>query len=76
MTVNSIETVQSLIDEMQADGTSISSAWEYVNRMNNKKMFAVFTSHQFCDIHCSPFVKNPKQIWAHGKFVSEYSHLN
>lgn len=71
MTVDSIEAVQELIAEMQADGTTVGSAWEYTNTINNKKMFAVFTAHQFCDIHCSPYVKNPKQIWANGEFINE-----
>ncbi len=76
MTVNSIETVQELIEEIQADGTMVGSAWEYINAMNNQKMFAVFTTHQFCDIHCSPTVKNPERIWACGKYIDKYEYLN
>ena len=76
MTVNSIETVKSFIEEMQAEGTAIGSAWEYTNGMDNKKMFAVFPAQQFCDIHCSPFVKNPEQIWGYGKFMGKYTNLN
>jgi len=76
MTVQSIETVKSLIDEMQANGEEVGSAWEYVNGMNNKKMFTVFTANQFCDMHCSPSVKQPKQIWGGGKFLGEYADLN
>jgi len=75
MTVNKIETVQHLIEEMQADGDA-GSAWEYTNGMNKKKMFAVFTDSQTCDIFDSPFVQNPKQIWVEGKFLGEYAHLN
>lgn len=76
MTIHNIETVQTLIDEMQADGTMIGSVWKFVNSMDNKTMFAVFTAHQFCDMHCSPNVKNPERIWAHGKFIGDYTHLN
>ncbi len=75
MTVNSIETVQELISEMKAEGTAIGSVWEYVNGMNNKKMFAVFAALQYCDIYDSPFVKNPEQIWANGEFRGKYTNL-
>lgn len=76
MTVNKIETVQELIEEMQADGTGVNSAWEFTNTMNGKVMFAVFPSSQFCDIHCSPNVKDPEIIWEFGKYVGKYTHLN
>lgn len=76
MTVQSIETVQALIEEMQGDGTGVGSAWEYINGMNKKKMFAVFTESQVCDIFDAPFVQNPKQIWADGNYLGEYEYLN
>ena len=76
MTVLTIETVQGLIEEMQAEGTMIGSVWEYTNIMNNKKMFAVFPARQFCDIRCSSAVKDPKIIWEFGKYVGKYAHLN
>lgn len=76
MTVQSIETVQELIEEMQSDGTGVGSAWEYTNKMNKRNMFAVFAESAFCDIFNSPNVQNPKQIWAEGKFIGEYEHLN
>lgn len=76
MTVNSIETVQSLIEEMQGQGAGVGSAWEYINGMNKKKMFAVFATSAYCDIFESPFVKNPKRIWADGKFIGEHEYLN
>lgn len=76
MTVNSIETVQDLIQEFQADGTLMGSAWEYTNGMNGKRMFAVFTARQFCDIHCSPHVKKPEIVWEFGKYAGKYAHLN
>lgn len=76
MTVNKIETVQHLIKEMQADGTGVGSAWAYKNGMNKKKMFAVFAPSAVCDIFDSPFVQNPKQIWADGKYLGEYANLN
>lgn len=76
MTVNKIETVQHLIEEMQSDGTGVGSAWEYINAMNKKKMFAVFAPSAVCDIFSSPYVQNPKQIWADGKYLGEYENLN
>ena len=76
MTVNSIETVQNLIEEMQSDGTGVGSAWEYTNSMNNKIMFAVFAPSAVCDIFDSPFVEQLVQIWAEGKFISKYKYLN
>ena len=76
MTVNSIETVQELIEEMQASGTAVGSAWRYTNKFGRYEMFAVFTASQFCDIHQSPNVLNPELIWTKGKFIGEYEHLN
>lgn len=76
MTVNSIETLIDLIDEMIGQGMAVVSAWKYTNSMNNKVMFAVFTESQICDIHQSPYVKDSVQIWVEGKFIGEYAHLN
>ena len=76
MTVDSIETVQDLIEEMQAEGTAVGSAWEFTNTVNDKIMFAVFPASQFCDIHQSPNVRHPELIWKKGKFIGEYEHLN
>lgn len=76
MTVHSIETVQELIEELQGQGMAVGSAWEYTNTMNNKVMFAVFTSDQFCDIPQAPHAEQPVQIWAEGKFIGKYKHLN
>lgn len=74
--MQTIETVQALIEEMQGQGVTVSSAWEYTNGMNKKRMFAVFADSQVCDIYDSPFVQKPKQIWAEGKFLGEYADLN
>jgi len=76
MTVNSIEVVQKLIEEMQELGEEIGSAWEYTNSMNNKIMFAVFPSSQVCDIYQSPYVRNPELIYKKGKFAGKYEYLN
>lgn len=76
MTISSIEATQNLIEEMQADGIAIGSAWEYTNAMNKKRMFAIFTASQFCDIHQSPAVQDPELIWTEGKFIGKYEHLN
>lgn len=76
MTVQTIETVQGLIEEMQAEGTAVGSVYEYTNIMNKKKMFAVFPASQFCDIYQSPAVKDPELIWTEGKFIGKYTDLN
>ena len=76
MTVNKIETVQELIEEMQSEGTTVGSAWEYTNVNNNKVMFAVFSKSQFCDIFQNAFIRNPVLIWESGKFIGKYEHLN
>lgn len=76
MTVNKIETVKELIDEMNY-GRDCGSAWEYINTMNNQKMFAVFPASQTCDIFDSPYVKEPKQIWSQETgFMGDYEYLN
>ena len=72
MTVFSIETVQALIVE----GGLIDSVWEYTNRMNNKKMFAVFMANQYIDVLNNLNIKDPELIWTEGKFLGEYEHLN
>lgn len=76
MTVSSIETVQKLIEEMQAGNTAVGSAWEFINGLNGKRMFAVFATSQFCDIYQSGFVQEPELLWEAGKFIGKYSHLN
>ena len=76
MTVYTIETVFDVIVEMQEHHINIGSVWEYTNAGNNKKMFAIFTVSQCCDIHDNPYVNNPKLIWTEGKFINDYSYLN
>ena len=73
MTVKSIEVVRELIEEMEGSGEHVGSAWEFTNTMNNQKMFAVFPASQICDIFESPCVRDPKRIWADGKFLGEYA---
>lgn len=75
MTVDTIEIVQELIEEMQEDGLAIDSAWEYTNKTNNKIMFAIFMPG-FCDIQQSPCVKDSELIWSDGEFIGKYKHLN
>jgi hypothetical protein len=74
MTIQKIETVKKLIEEMGSE--NVGSVWEYINGMNNQTMFAVFSKNQPCDIFSSPFVKEPKQIWLDGIFLDEYEYLN
>jgi len=76
MTVNTIETVKAVIEEIEADGYKVDSAWEYTNAMNQQTMFAVFPLGQPCDIYQSPCVQNPKLIWQNGHFVGKYTYLN
>ncbi|KKK56015.1 hypothetical protein LCGC14_3068790 [marine sediment metagenome] len=76
MTVKTIETAIKLIDEMKGFGEPAGSVWQYTNSMNNKEMFAIFPARQHCDIHGSPCVKNPVQIWGAGQWLPPFDHLN
>lgn len=73
MTVDTIKTVIKLLIELDSEA---STAWEYVNAMTGKKMFAVFTKSQVCDIFMSPSVRDPVPIWTKGKFIGKYAYLN
>lgn len=76
MTVDTIIRVKALLDEVQGQGRRIVSVWKYVNRMNNKTMFAVFTESCYCDIFESPAVLRPRLIYRSGKFIGEYKFMN
>lgn len=76
MTVDTIIRVKDLIDEIQGDGGHVVSAWQYVNRMNNKIMFAVFTDACYCDIFESPAVLRPKLIFRSGHYIGKYKFMN
>ena len=76
MTVDSIIRVKDLIDEIRADGGHVVSAWKYVNAMNNKVMFAVFTDACYCDIFESPAVLRPRLIFRSDKYIGEYKFMN
>jgi len=76
MTVDTIERLKALVDEVRDTPVLIVSAWEYTNRMNNKIMFAAFTVWCHCDILESPAVRRPKLIYRSGKFRGKYEYLN
>lgn len=76
MTVDSIIRVKDLIDEINADGGHVVSAWKYVNAMNNVTMFAVFTDLCYCDIFESPAVLRPKLIYRSDHYIGEYKFMN
>ena len=76
MTVDTITRVKDLLDEIHAAGGRVVSIWKYVNTMNNKTMFAVFTEACYCDIFESPAVLRPKLIYRSGHFIGEYKFMN
>lgn len=76
MTVETIQRLKALVDEVAGTSGQIVSAWVYINRMNNKTMFAAFTASQFCDIFESPAVLRPRLIYRSGKFIGEYKFMN
>lgn len=76
MTVETILRLKALIDEAKDSSSPIVSAWVYINRMNNKTMFAAFGASQFCDIFESPAVLRPRLIYRSGKFIGEYKFMN
>jgi len=76
MTVSSIEIAKDLVDEIQGNNEQVGSVWEYTNSMDGKKLFAVFTIDQLCDIYESPYVENPKRIWIEGRWTGDYEYVN
>ena len=76
MTVDTIIRVKDLIDECALTHTPVVSAWKYINAMNNKTMFAVFTTACVCDVFESPAVLRPKLIYRSGTYLGEYKFMN
>jgi len=76
MTVDTIIRLKDLIDECSVTCSPVVSAWQYVNRMNGKTMFAVFTTACYCDIFQSPAVLRPKLIYRSGHYIGEYKFMN
>lgn len=76
MTIDTIERLKALVDEVQGTGQEIMCAWEYTNTNNNKIMFAAFARCSYCDIFESPAVLRPKLIYRSSKFIGEYEYLN
>ena len=76
MTVDTIERLKALVDEVRGTSQEIVSAWEYTNAYNHKIMYAAFTLSCLCDIFESPAVFNPKLIYRSGKFMKWYEYLN
>lgn len=76
MTVDTIERLKDLVDEVAGTSSQVVSAWEYTNAYNNQVMFAAFTPACVCDIFESPAVLNPKLIFRSGRFIGDYEYLN
>lgn len=76
MTVDTIERLKELVDEVAGTSTAIVSAWEYTNAYNTKVMYAAFTKACYCDIFESPAVLHPKLIYRSGRFIKDYDYLN
>ena len=76
MTVDTIQRLKDLIDEVAGTPGYIVSAWVYVNRNNNHTMFAAFTTACYCDIFESPAVLRPRLIFRSGHFIGEYKFMN
>ncbi len=76
MIVDTIEVLKALVDESRGTAGEIVSAWEYTNRINNRIMFAAFTTSCHCDIFESPAVKKPILIFRSGRFIGKYLFMN
>jgi len=76
MTVDTIQRLKDLIDEVAGTPGYVVSAWEYTNVNNNKTMFAAFTTACICDIFQSPAVKHPMLIFRSGHFIGKYKFMN
>jgi hypothetical protein len=76
MTVEKIENVIGMVEELRRTHNPVVSVWEYTHLYCNRVMFAVFTTACYCDIYESPYVLNPKLIFRSGKFMGSYVYLN
>lgn len=76
MTLDTIQRVKELVDEVKATPGHVVSVWRYTNKMSGKVMFAVFTTACYCDVFESPAVLNPTLIYRSGKFIGEYKFMN
>ncbi len=76
MTLDTIERVKALVDEVKGTSGHVVSVWKYMNTMSEKYMFAVFTTACYCDVFESPAVLNPVLIFRSGKFIGEYKFMN
>lgn len=72
MTVEKIETVVALIDEMSPENVGSVYAFQGMGG----KAFAVFPKKQIPDVYNNDYVINPVLIWENGKFLNEYEYLN
>jgi len=76
MTVSSIEVVKDYVDEMQGQGLTVGSVWAYTHSLIKRKLFTVFTTEQYCDIHERYNVENLELIWRDGLWIGEFEYLN
>ena len=76
MTVDTIERLKALIDEVAGTSGEIVSAYEYTNVGNNRVMFAAFTPACYNDIYESPYVLNPICIYRAGFWIGKYLFMN
>lgn len=40
------------------------SIYSYTHANTGEKLFAIFSSYRYCDIHISPYVKDPVLLWS------------
>lgn len=76
MTVDTIERLKDLVDEVQGTSNQIVSAWEYVNVYSDNVCFCAFTVSCVCDVFDSPAVKQPILIYRRGRWLKQYDYLN
>lgn len=76
MTIDTIDRLKELVDDVRGTGQEIISAWEYTNTNNNQIMFAAFTASCYCDIFESPAVSKPILIYRSGRFIGKYLFMN
>jgi len=76
MTVETIQDLKELVNEVHGKPYEIVTAWSYVSGYSKKTLFAAYTSFCYCDIHESPTILNPVLIYRSGEWLGKYRFMN
>lgn len=78
MTISTRQTICDMLDALEDgrqydDWESIYSIYEYVNRMNGRVLYAVFTDERFDDMYNAPNARDIHPLYLDGKVIGRPS---